>query len=41
MVTTPEVGCAKPGKMFVIVDFPQPEWPRITTNSPLSILAGR
>src|SRR6056297_4100016 len=37
MTTAPEVGSASPARTFMIVDLPQPEWPRIQTNSPFSI----
>lgn len=37
MTTAPLVGSASPARMFMIVDLPQPEWPRMQPNSPFSM----
>ncbi|MNN61483.1 hypothetical protein D3C81_1767210 [compost metagenome] len=35
---SPEVGCSKPASILSKVVFPQPDGPRIATNSPFAIL---
>jgi hypothetical protein len=39
ITTPPSVARASPAIIDKTVDLPQPEWPRMATNSPVSILA--
>jgi hypothetical protein len=38
MITTPLLASSRPASTFRMVDLPQPEWPMMQTNSPLSML---
>ena len=37
MITLPRVGVSSPASTLRMVDLPQPEWPMMQTNSPLSM----